>query len=168
MQTCLVISYIRTGKLRTEYVPQHKKKIKMGAGRIKQGKKVTLFLSTQLMQSSNFPITASQHSLQPFWAAMWRGDRSFWSLQRQHSNFQVTVASNYAIAIASLTDWPSNLALTCQPMRSKSHLVPTIFPALWSYRWLLGILISSSFVPVVIGRSYEFGIGFPMVIWKSL
>ena len=37
------------------------------------------------------------------------------------SSFQITVKNNYAIAIATLSDWLKNLALVFQPMRSKTN-----------------------------------------------
>ena len=39
----------------------------------------------------------------------------------------IPVESNYAIAIASLTDWSSNLVLTCQPMRNKTKTNRTLY-----------------------------------------
>ena len=37
------------------------------------------------------------------------------------SDFQITLESNYAIAIATLGDWFKNLAPVFQPMRSKTN-----------------------------------------------
>ena len=57
----------------------------------------------------------------------------------------MTVETNYAIAIATLSDRLKNLAPVFQPMRSKP-IAPSgrDFPALWaSYRQLLRILIGS-------------------------
>ena len=79
----------------------------------------------------------------------------------------MTVESNYAIRIASLSDWLKNLALLFQPTRSKTKTNPTLcarfFAALsklqFSVDWF-----NALFVPVVIGRSNHFGIGYLTVI----
>ena len=50
------------------------------------------------------------------------------------SSFEMSVESSYPSAIATLSDWPTNLAPVFQPMRSKTktkaHLVRAIVPAL--------------------------------------
>ena len=40
---------------------------------------------------------------------------------RSYSSFQMTVESNYVIAIATLSDWLKRVALVSQPMRSKTN-----------------------------------------------
>jgi len=41
-------------------------------------------------------------------------------MQELQSSFQMTVGSNYANAIATLSDWLENLAPVFQPMRRKT------------------------------------------------
>ena len=86
------------------------------------------------------------------------------------TSFQITVESNYVIAIAALSDWLKRVAPVFQPMRSKTK--PTA-PCTRDFSrasselqviarncdWSLEL-----FVPVVIGRSNCFGFGFSTVI----
>ena len=89
----------------------------------------------------------------------------------------MTIESNYAIAIAKLSDWLINLALPSvfQPIRGKTksngNLCARFFPLL---EQKLQVIARNSdwfialFAPVVIGRSNYFGIGFSIVIGKPL
>ena len=43
------------------------------------------------------------------------------------NSFQMTVESNYAIAIATLSDWLKRLAPVFQPMRSKTKTIRTMY-----------------------------------------
>ena len=80
----------------------------------------------------------------------------------------MTVESNHATAIATLSDWLKRLAPVFQPMRSKTKTNRTRdFSSASSELqviardcdWLIAL-----FVPVVIGRSNCFGFGFSTVI----
>ena len=79
----------------------------------------------------------------------------------------MTVESNYAIAIATLSDWLKRLAPVFQPMRSKTKTSRTTWAGFFprfkrvadNCDWFLVL-----FVPVVIGRNNCFGSGFSTVI----
>ena len=82
----------------------------------------------------------------------------------------MTVESNYAIAIATLSDWVKRLAPVIQPMRSKTktnhHRTRDFSRALSEWQiiarscdWFIVL-----FVPVVIGRNNCFGFGLSTVI----
>ena len=66
----------------------------------------------------------------------------------------MTVESNYAIAIATLSDWFKNLARVYQPMKTNRV---RFFP---SFEQINGIdmQLLSLFAPASIGRSNYFGI----------
>ena len=80
----------------------------------------------------------------------------------------MTVERNYAIAIATLSDWFKNLAPVYQPVKKKtktnrdlharfSHGITT------NLDWFIAL-----FVPAVIGGSNYFGICFTTLNWKPL
>ena len=74
----------------------------------------------------------------------------------------MNVESNHVIAIAMLGDWLKNFAPVFQPMRSKTKTNRALSKLQVISRnsdWLIAL-----FAPVVIGRSYYFGIGFSTVI----
>ena len=75
----------------------------------------------------------------------------------------MTVESNYAIAVATLSDWFNSLAPVYQPMRRKidqdhSRLARANFPAIGivtNLNWFISL-----FARAVIGQSYYFGVCF--------
>ena len=80
----------------------------------------------------------------------------------------MTVESNYAIAIATLSDWLKRLAPVFQPMKSKTKTSRTTYARFFPSElqiiarncgWFIVL-----FVPVVIGRNNCFGFGFSTVI----
>ena len=80
----------------------------------------------------------------------------------------MTMESNYAITIATLSDWPKYFAPVFQPMTSKTKTVP-MAPCTRDFSHTLSkfqaIALNSewfiaSFAPVVIGRINYFGNGF--------
>jgi len=84
----------------------------------------------------------------------------------------MTVESNYANAIATLSDWLKNPAPGFQPMRGKTNraLYSWFFPRFEQWQviaknsdWFVVL-----FTPNVIGLRNDFGVGFLTVIWKPL
>ena len=82
----------------------------------------------------------------------------------------MTVESNYVIAIATLSDWLKRVAPVFQPMRSKTKTNRTTYARFSrasrelqviarNFDWFIAL-----FVPVVIGRSNCFSLGFSTVI----
>ena len=82
----------------------------------------------------------------------------------------MTVESNYAIAIGTLSDWLKRLAPVFQPMRSTTKTNPPRTRDFSRDLSELQIIARNCdwfivlFVPVVIGRSNCFGFGFSTVI----
>ena len=82
----------------------------------------------------------------------------------------MTVESNYAVAVATASDWLKNLALVFQPMRKKTKTNRTLrarsFPRALSKLQAIarnsGCFIAL-FAPAVIGRGNYFDIGFSTV-----
>ena len=93
-----------------------------------------------------------------------------------YRSFQMTVESNYviAIAIAMLSDWLKRLAPVFQPMRIKTKTNRTMYA--WFSRALSELQVIARkydwFIalpaPVLIGRSNCFSFGFSTIIWKPL
>ena len=81
----------------------------------------------------------------------------------------MTIYSNKAIVVATLSDWLKNLAPVLQPMRSKtnrtlhtrdfSRALSKLHVTAMNSDWFIAL-----FAPVVIGLSNYFGIGFSAVI----
>ena len=84
------------------------------------------------------------------------------SCQGLQSSFQMTVESNYAIAIPSLSDWLKNLALVFQPMKSKTKTNCTMYTRFFSRFGQITVLdwFIALCVPDVIGRSHQFSVGY--------
>ena len=84
----------------------------------------------------------------------------------------MAVESNYAIAIATLSDWLIRLAPVFEPLWSKTKTNPTMYA--WFSRALSELQVIARncdwfialFVPAVIGRSNCLGFGFSTVISK--
>ena len=78
----------------------------------------------------------------------------------------MTVESNYAIAIATLTDWLKNIAPMFHPMRSKTRTTHTFARDLSKLRVIArnSDCLIALFSPVINGRSIYFGIHFSTVI----
>ena len=84
----------------------------------------------------------------------------------------MTVESNYAIAIATLSDWLKNIAPIFQSMRSKTKIKinRSLEARLSRASSKLQVIVRNSdwfialFAPVVIGWSDYYGIGFSTVI----
>ena len=84
----------------------------------------------------------------------------------------MTVENNYAIAIATLSDWLKRLVLVFQPMRSKTKTNITMYTSFFPRFERVTVTIVSRncdwfialFAPVVIGRSDYLGFGFSIVI----
>ena len=76
----------------------------------------------------------------------------------------MTVESNCAIAISTLGDWPKNLTLVFQPMRSKTksnrtRALSKLQVIAGDSDWYIAL-----FSPVVIDRRNDFGVGFSTII----
>ena len=78
----------------------------------------------------------------------------------------MTVESNYAIAIAKLTDWLKNIAPLFHPMRSKNRTNHTFARDLSKLRAIArnSDCLFALFAAVIIGRSIYSGIHFSTVI----
>ena len=57
---------------------------------------------------------------------------SLWAIDSVQSSFQLSFESNYAIAIAMLSDWLKDLAQVLQPIRSKTKSNRTLYPRFFS------------------------------------
>ena len=91
----------------------------------------------------------------------------------------MTVENNYAIAIATLSDWFKNLPPVYQPIRRKKQLgkpkpistctrdfsraLSKLYGIATNVDWFFAL-----FAPAVIGRSNYFGICFTTLYWKLL